>query len=101
MMNASEVLAIACAALGGAVLHHAFVARKKCLPHCLIVYYRVPDGGEISVRACACSRCKNVVWAQRAEIEPPKFCAYCGLKYDSIEIAADGDMEARGMIVTD
>jgi hypothetical protein len=57
----------------------------------LVVFYGKGEG-QIIVNACGCPSCKNVVWAQRVDIEPPKFCAYCGQKFVGNDIADDTEM---------
>lgn len=49
-----------------------------------MVFTRNLDGAEMEVACCGCPRCKNFVWAARTEIEPPKFCAYCGLQFEGL-----------------
>lgn len=96
-----SAVSLLCAACGGAFLYRSFTEEKRRMPRCVVVDYRVPDGANISVHACACICCKNVIWAQRVEIDVPKFCAYCGVEFNSVTIASDAEMRERGMIIPD
>lgn len=97
---ASNLIAVACAALAGGTLYRGWMLRqRRQKPPCIVSGYKLPPGESITVSACACPRCKNVIWAQNTHISPPAFCAYCGYKFEGYRIADDGEMES--LIVTD
>lgn len=47
----------------------------------MFVFTRHVDGKQADVSCCACAKCRNYFWVQHAEIEEPKFCPYCGVRF--------------------
>ena len=98
-MTWTVIIAIFLAAAAGAMCYRAFVFRPRRKPRLLVIDYQLPPFERISVAACACNTCKNVVWAQRVDIEPPKFCAYCGTRFSGTDVV--DDEKIKKFVVTD
>lgn len=50
------------------------------------------DGEKTDVDCLRCTACKNYFWVQGAEIDPPRYCCYCGTRYDGIRVVSDEEM---------
>lgn len=48
-----------------------------------LLTYTSNNGNKIEVGALVCSTCKNYFFVARAELEKPRFCAYCGTDFGS------------------
>lgn len=57
-------------------------------------FERSSTGDACDVQSVSCPRCKNFIWIPllSAQLEKPRFCAYCGLHYKGSVQAPDEDV---------